>query len=307
MQLTHVRTSTRLIAERPLLSSGWAAVTIAAALLAILALDAVTGAAPVQHLYYLPIVLAGVTLRWRGGLGCALVAIVLYHIANPHPLTWRDEQPDLLQMAVFIAAGVLSARLAEDARRLRRMALTDDLTGLHNLRSFEERLRMMVRAASETGKPLSLLVLDLDRLKSLNDVHGHLAGAEAVRLVGRVLADLLPAQAVAFRYGGHEFVVALPETDARDASAAAELVSREVNGLSPQLAGVSHARGTLSISVGVASRTFDRGVLDTRESTDAAGEQLFRAADSALYAAKDGGRNRISVARTPVIAVTRRA
>ena len=80
--------------------------------------------------------------------------------------------------------------------------MTDDLTGLHNLRSFEERLRIMVRVARETKTPLSLLVLDLDRLKSLNDVHGHLAGAEAVRTLGEVLAARLPRESTACRYGG---------------------------------------------------------------------------------------------------------
>jgi len=85
---------------------------------------------------------------------------------------------------VFIAVGAISAKLAGVTRRLHQLAMTDDLTGLHNLRSLEARLRHMVRNARATETPLSLLVLDVDRLKSLNDVHGHLAGAEAVRTVG---------------------------------------------------------------------------------------------------------------------------
>jgi len=250
----------------------------------------------VQHLYYLPIVLAGVTFRWRGGVASALAAIALYHVANPHPLTWRAEEPDVLQIAVFIAAGIVSAKLADDTRRLRRMALTDDLTGLHNLRSFEARLQMMVAAARESGTSLSLMVLDLDRLKSLNDEHGHLAGAEAVRLVGRTLAQSLPPHAVACRYGGDEFVVAIPEVDEREAMAIAESLGREVHAAAPVLAGLAHPRGRLSISVGIASRTFDGASTSATESIDHAGEQLFRDADAALYAAKNGGRNRISLA-----------
>jgi diguanylate cyclase (GGDEF)-like protein len=303
MRLAHSRPFGRLITDAPLISSAWAAPVIAASLLAIFALDATTYQAPVQHLYYLPIVLAGMTFRWRGGVASALAAIVLYHIANPHPLTWRAEQPDLLQIAVFIAAGILSAKLAEDTRRLRRMALTDDLTGLHNLRSFEAQLQMMVSAARETGKPLSLMVLDLDRLKSLNDEHGHLAGAEAVRFVGRTLAERLPQHAVACRYGGDEFVVALPEADEREAIVIAEGLGRDVNAAAPVLAGVAHPRGRLSISVGIAVRTFDASLSSAIESIDHVGERLFHAADAALYAAKNGGRNRISVApvdRAPV-------
>jgi diguanylate cyclase (GGDEF)-like protein len=298
MRLTHGRPSTRLVTEPPRLSPTSALIIIVGALIAIFALDATTYEAPVQHLYYLPIVVAAVTFRWWGGLACALVAIALYHVANPHPFTWRAEQPDLLQVAVFIAAGVLSARLADDARRLRRMALTDDLTGLHNLRSFEARLHMMVSAARESGRPLSLLVLDLDRLKSLNDEYGHLAGAEAVRFVGRLLADGLPSHAVACRYGGDEFVVALPDSDEREAIAVAEAIGRGVHAAAPILAGVAHPRGRLSISVGVAVRTFDKAGHSQRESIDDAGEQLFHAADRALYAAKNGGRNRVSVAPT---------
>jgi diguanylate cyclase (GGDEF)-like protein len=296
MRLTHGRTSTRLVTEPPRLSHTSALILIVVALIAIFALDATTYEAPVQHLYYLPIVFAGVTFRWRAGVACAVIAIVLYHVANPHPFTWRAEQPDLLQVSVFIAAGVLSARLAEDARRLRRMALTDDLTGLHNLRSFEARLHMMVSAARDAGKPLSLMVLDVDRLKSLNDEHGHLAGAEAVRFVGRVLADGLPPHAVACRYGGDEFVVALPEADQHQTIAIAEALGRQVHAAAPILAGVAHARGRLSISVGVAVRNFDKARHSPRESIDDAGERLFHAADAALYAAKNGGRNRISVA-----------
>jgi len=297
MQLTHTHghTSTHLVTESPRLSATLAAITIVAALFGVLALDTSTASTPVQHLYYLPIVFAGVTFRWRGGVAAALVAIVFYHLANWHPLTWYNEEPDLLQMAVFLAAGLLSARLAEDARRLRRMALTDDLTGLHNLRSFEERLRVLVGAARETGEPLSLLVLDVDRLKALNDLHGHLAGAEAVRLVGRILAERLPTNAVACRYGGDEFVVALPNSDASGASAVAERVARHVNEAAPSLAGVKHPVGALSISVGVVSHAFDRTTLRAVESIDALGEQLFRTADTALYAAKNGGRNCISV------------
>jgi len=296
MQLTDGRHSGRVITDAPLISSRWAAPVIVAALLAIFALDATTYQAPVQHLYYLPIVFAGVTFRWRGGILAASAAIVLYHIANPHPVTWRAEQPDLLQIAVFVAAGLVSAKLADDTQRLRRIALTDDLTGLHNLRSFEGRLQMMVGDARATGKPLSVMVLDVDRLKSLNDEHGHLAGAEAVRFVGRTLAECLPQHAVACRYGGDEFVVALPESDEREAVAVAEAVGREVHAAAPILAGVPHPRGRLSISVGIASRTLESS--SASESIDHVGEQLFRAADAALYAAKNGGRNRISVAPT---------
>ena len=173
-------------------------------------LDRSTDAAPVQHLYYLPIIIAASRLRWIGGLVTSLVAIVLYHLANSALLTFVYRETDLVQIALFIAVGVVTARLTESARRLHVLAMTDDLTGLHNLRSFENLLVAMIHAARETGASVSMLVFDLDRLKSLNDTYGHLTGAQAVRHVGQLAAARLPADAVACRYGGDEFVVCLP-------------------------------------------------------------------------------------------------
>ena len=84
-------------------------------------------------------------------------------------------------------------------------------------------------------------MLNVDRLKALNDLHGHLAGAEAVRLVGRMLAERLPVNPVARRYGGDEFVVALPNSNEDEASVMADRVSRHVNEVAPLLAGVMHS------------------------------------------------------------------
>lgn len=297
MRLTGARLSRGLhFVENPPLSTMWGILAIVATLSLIFALDSSTGSAPVQHLYYLPIIFAGMRFGDRGGLSAAVAAIVFYHVANGSALTFHYAESDILQIAVFIAVGVISDRLANDARRLHRLAMTDDLTGLHNLRSFEGQLRTMVRAAHEVRSPLSLLVLDLDRLKSLNDVHGHLAGAEAVRTVGQIIAARLPPESAACRYGGDEFVIALPESAEPRAIGIAEDLCREVNAIAPVLAGVSFPAATLSISVGVACRTFEPGApLDLTAAIDAAGEALFRDADAALYAAKNGGRNRISV------------
>ena len=88
--------------------------------------------------------------------------------------------------------------------------MTDDLTGLHNLRSFEARLPELIRASREGQSAISMLVFDVDRLKSLNNRYGHLTGAEAVRTVGQLIGARLASDAVASRYGGDEFVVALP-------------------------------------------------------------------------------------------------
>jgi diguanylate cyclase (GGDEF)-like protein len=257
-------------------------------------LDRATGSAPVQHLYYVPIVFAAVRFGIVGGISSAVASIALYHFANPSLMTVGYGHWDFVQVALFIAAGSITAKLMHDRHRLQHLATTDDLTGLHNLRSFEQRLADMIRVSRAEPTPFAMLVLDVDRLKLLNDAHGHLAGAEAVRLVGRILAEHTPATAVACRYGGDEFVIAMSRCTRSGAHGFADEIRKSVNAASPVLAGRSFAAGTLSISIGVACRTFGWGH-DARSDAEL-GEALFRAADAALYTAKEHGRNDIWVA-----------
>jgi diguanylate cyclase (GGDEF)-like protein len=283
--------------------SGWGGGTlaaVAASLALVFSLDRSSGLAPVQHLYYVPIILASVRFGYRGS-ATAAIAILLYHLANPRVVTFQYTEGDVLQIALFVGIGITAAKLANDRRRLHRLASTDDLTGLHNLRSFEAQLRTLLRHAVVCQLPLTLLVLDLDRLKSLNDVHGHLAGAEAVRTIGHLIAARLQAGSVACRYGGDEFVIAIPDCDEHQARAIADALRTDVNSCAPVLAGVSFPAGTLSISIGIASTASDAIPAATPNrgdpaQDDAAGEALFRAADAALYPAKAGGRNRVAVA-----------
>jgi diguanylate cyclase (GGDEF)-like protein len=285
----------RTLSVVPPLPVVWSAAAVVGLLLIVFLLDRSTAAAPVQHLYYLPIILAGIYFRLPGGLAAALAAIALYHLANPSLLTFRYQQSDFLQIALFIAIGIVTAKLTSNATRLRKLAMTDDLTGLHNLRSFEVRLSDTIRASRGAGTPVSMLVFDVDRLKSLNDQHGHLAGAEAVRTVGYLTAARLPPTAIASRYGGDEFVIALPGCDVVEARRLADDLRAAVCATAPILGGISFPPETLSISVGLACRQFRQGE-QTDETDDEAGEALFRAADAALYRAKEEGRNRVSVA-----------
>jgi diguanylate cyclase (GGDEF)-like protein len=280
----------------------WAAALVVGALLLIFAADQATGATPVQHLYYLPIILAAVRFRMRGGVISALSAILLYHVANPHLFTLKYEEPDLVQISLFLAVGMITAKMTRDADQLHRLAMTDDLTGLHNLRSFEAGLITMVHEARRTHTTLAVLVLDLDRLKSLNDQYGHLTGAEAVRTVGRTIGERLPSDAVACRYGGDEFVIAIPRCTESMAYRVADGVRRAVHASAPELAGRPFAAGTLSISVGGICASFEgSGRSRAASSSDVeVGETLFRAADSALYRAKARGRNHVCIGPTEV-------
>jgi diguanylate cyclase (GGDEF)-like protein len=146
-----------------------------------------------------------------------------------------------------------------------------------------------------------LPVLVVERLQSI-DIEdeqrdrGHLAGAEAVRTVGRIIAEHIPADALPCRYGGDEFVVALPRAGP-EAQRVANDLRLAVLTCAPMLAGVAFPAHTLSISIGVACRSFDQSTLahpPSEENDDR--ETLFRMADAALYAAKNGGRNRVHVA-----------
>ena len=249
-------------------------------------LDYATGTAPVQHLYYLPIILAAFIFDYWGGLASALAAIVSYHLANQHLRALNYGEGDYLQVVLFLTVGAVTARLAKDRRAMQWLAGTDDLTGLYNLRSFESNLLVTVKRAQARGTPVSMLVLDVDGLKKINDAHGHLAGAEAVREVGHLIARGFDRTAVACRYGGDEFAVLMSNCDARAALAAAESLREMVEGHQAILAGRQFPAGALTVSIGVALY-----LSDGPRHPEFVGEDLFRAADHALYQAKRDGRN----------------
>jgi diguanylate cyclase (GGDEF)-like protein len=279
----------------PLSRRWWTLVT--AVMAAIFTLDHRTGAAPVQHLYYLPIVFAAISLERWAGLIAAVAAVVLYHLANPVVLTSSYLEADMVQVALFLVCGLAGSRLARDSRRLRRLSETDDLTGLYNLRGFEVRLSTLIHDARTSGRPLSLMVLDVDRLKSLNDTHGHSVGADAVRLVGQVLGSRLRDGAIACRFGGDEFVAALPGCGPEEALSIANDLRSAIHAHEPVLAGINFPAETISISAGLAVLSSAGGQAAASLTRDVA-DELFRVADRALYVAKEGGRNRISVTIT---------
>jgi diguanylate cyclase (GGDEF)-like protein len=138
-----------------------------------------------------------------------------------------------------------------------------------------------------------MLVVDVDRLIELNDRFGHLVGAEAVRTVGHIIAATLPDGAVACRYGGDEFAIALPNSTEVQAAQEAERLRADVGNAAPVLGGKRWPAATLSVSVGIAclypGEPAPAG--DSSQFLERKGEDLFRAADRALYQAKASGRN----------------
>ena len=159
-------------------------------------------------------------------------------------------------------------------RNYRRMAATDMLTALANRREFMARTEAAVRRAERSGKPLSVIVLDIDHFKRLNDTHGHAAGDDVLRELGRCLNDSSKRRDLPARLGGEEFVVLLPGSHMRHARRFAEALCKTI--ANKRFSHVSQ----VTASFGVAQR-------NAGESTDA----LLKRADDALYLAKQGGRN----------------
>lgn len=167
---------------------------------------------------------------------------------------------------------------------LERLANTDVLTGLANRRQFMVSLRREVGRSHRYGRTVSLILLDLDHFKSVNDTYGHPAGDGVLRAVGLVLRDISREMDVPARLGGEELAVLLPETEAEGARAVAERLRRKLAAL--EHAGPDGSRFRVTASLGVAELAAAGGTA----------ERLHHAADRALYEAKAGGRDRVVVA-----------
>jgi len=192
-------------------------------------------------------------------------------------------QPFLEGIAECLVTALGKAR---DHTRLRELALRDAMTGLFNRRAFEELLSM--EAARRSGGPLSLLMIDIDNFKSINDRFGHPAGDEVIAAVGKAIGEECRGSDLAARYGGEEFAVLLPGAGPANAAGVAERIRGRIASL-----GFSFSYEDISVtgSFGVACRGEARvGVTD-----------LVREADDALYFAKRSGKNRVAVYDAPLI------
>jgi diguanylate cyclase (GGDEF)-like protein/PAS domain S-box-containing protein len=188
-------------------------------------------------------------------------------------------------------------KLAELNRGLEALARIDSLTGLGNRRTFEEALDGEFKRSARSGAPLSLLLLDVDNFKALNDTYGHQAGDACLRAIaGAVGVAMRRPGDLAARYGGEELVAILPETDAEGAQSRAEAVLGAVRDLAIPHAG--NRSGVVTVSIGVATRAGRGG--------DRA-EDLVHRADDALYAAKAAGRDRVEASRPHLVQARRGA
>ncbi len=172
--------------------------------------------------------------------------------------------------------------------RVAEQAVTDELTGIGNYRHFSDWMAREIARAERFGGELSLILMDIDDFKVINDTHGHQQGDRVLAEVGRVLRLESRGVDEAARYGGEEFVLALPETGPESALEVAERVRRRIELASvPSEAGGDPLR--ITVSLGVASLPLDAD--DARS--------LLSAADAALYEAKAGGKNQVALASGP--------
>jgi len=189
----------------------------------------------------------------------------------------------------------LTARLRTQVRRKRYndqlrasvaqtigMAVTDGLTGLHNRRYLDSHLQTLFDRAVARRRPLSVMITDIDRFKSVNDTYGHDGGDDILREFARRLRKNVRGIDLACRFGGEEFVVVMPDTEAHIAEKVAERVRAEI-AQTPFQIGKDGQTLAVTVSVGVSS---------LKRGPDAV-EDLMKRADVALYEAKSGGRNRV--------------
>lgn len=185
--------------------------------------------------------------------------------------------------AVTVSRAIERRRYYAGARmkdHYRRLSIFDDLTRIHNHRYFHQSLSRGISAAARYSYPFSILLMDLDNFKAYNDLHGHLAGDQALRAMGMFLGKSIRAGDIAARYGGEEFALILSHTDKEGAFAVAERLRAGTEGIQRTHRALP---APFTVSIGIASFPADGKMKDA----------LILKADKALYRAKREGKNRV--------------
>jgi diguanylate cyclase (GGDEF)-like protein len=164
------------------------------------------------------------------------------------------------------------------------LTVRDPLTGVYNRRYLQDRLWSEAAYCRRHGTPLSLILLDIDHFKNINDVYGHAVGDDALRTLASTLLQLTRQEDVLARYGGEEFAVIARGIDRQSSLAFAERIRRSVEAQ------------RIAVASGLVTFTVSLGVAHSESGDDSDVQALMETADRALYAAKEAGRNRISIA-----------
>jgi len=213
-----------------------------------------------------------------GDAGAVLLGVLC--VGLPHSTSRPRDEKRLLQLITGL--GSIALMNAKRVDELRAKANHDGLTGLLNKRHFMEELGNLIHKAELENQPLGIFIFDIDHFKKYNDTNGHLQGDDLLKTMAKVVKRNLKGGDLASRYGGEEFLVAMPHTDKNGAMAAARRI-QEAIASHPFPQADKQPLGKVTISGGVAAFPVD--------GTDSG--DLIRGADRSLYDAKRGGRNRV--------------
>jgi two-component system cell cycle response regulator len=193
-----------------------------------------------------------------------------------------DKNEMLARVRTQIKKKRYTERLRDNVQMKIEMAITDALTGLFNRRYMETHLTTLVEQAAARGKPIAVLVVDIDFFKAVNDTHGHDAGDDVLREFALRIRKSIRNIDLACRYGGEEFVIVMPETDMAVATMVAERLRRRI---ATEPFAIQQGTSNLEVTISI-------GIAALNDATDNAATILKRA-DTALYRAKRDGRNRV--------------
>ena len=193
----------------------------------------------------------------------------------------------VLIIIFYFMVNRLAKKLAAAQETIARMAVTDELTRLYNRRYFHVSLDREISRSRRYARPISLLMMDIDHFKQVNDNFGHLVGDEVIAGVAGVLRQVTRVTDIAARYGGEEFAVILPETDRNKAFDCARKLRKKIEAKTFMVPDGRTIQVT--VSVGVASLPANETAVDADHA-----DTLVNSADKALYEAKEDGRNRVA-------------
>jgi diguanylate cyclase (GGDEF)-like protein len=210
------------------------------------------------------------------------------HMLLPPSQQWTEERRQVAQTYVNTAHSALtSLYLLNEAEK---QSMTDGLTGLFNRRSMDQLLQREVALAERYNHPMSLVMIDLDHFKEVNDTHGHAAGDHMLKAFADCVRITLRKTDLAFRYGGDEFVIALPQTPIFQAQQVVQKLRSAFLSVDFSHA-ITHLDKNPTLSVGVAERSKATNILSLAN--------LLSAADQALYSAKNSNRNCVKIFEPP--------
>ena len=244
---------------------------------------------PLLNLYLLPVIASALIF---GKLNTAIklgviIACLMYFSYNPSSKTLLTSAfwGELLAIsAPMILVAYITTMLAADIRhavdKIKQVSDTDELTGTYNMRAFSSMLQRAFRQSVRYGHALSVVMIDSDNLKQINDTHGHESGNRLLQHLVRCIREQLRGSDVMARFGGDEFILLLPETNNKGALEMAERIRKAVE---VSRFDVRTGDTNITVSLGVASYPEDGGNLDV----------ILDKADKAMYRAKQRGRNRV--------------